>query len=119
LVLAAEQCAQIEQAPVEADSSKHIPVPPTLAAMLAEWKLGGWAAMMGRHPEPNDLIVPMPPEHAARRRTRTGEAFRGHDYSASAGAETTSLRSDGGTAGTTTCGPPSSRWRWRMEPIST
>ncbi len=63
------------------DSSKHIPVHPTLAAMLAEWKLGGWAAMMGRRPEPDDLIVPMPPEHAARRRTRTGEAFRGHDYS--------------------------------------
>jgi integrase len=63
------------------DSSKHIPVHPTLAAMLAEWKLGGWAAMMGRHPEPDDLIVPMQPEHAARRRTPTGEAFRGHDYS--------------------------------------
>lgn len=63
------------------DSSKHIPVHPTLAAMLAEWKLGGWAAMMGRHPEPDDLVVPMPPEHAARRRTRTGEAFRAHDYS--------------------------------------
>jgi integrase len=63
------------------DSSKHIPVHPTLAAMLAEWKLGGWAAMMGRLPEPDDLIVPMPPEHAARRRTRSGEAFRGHDYS--------------------------------------
>ncbi len=62
------------------ESVKHIPVHPTLAAMLAEWKLGGWAAMMGRHPEPDDLIVPIPPEHAARRLTRTGEAFRGHDY---------------------------------------
>ena len=63
------------------DAIKHVPVHPTLAAMLAEWKLGGWAAMMGRHPEPDDLIGPMPPEHAARRRTRTGEPFRGHDYS--------------------------------------
>jgi hypothetical protein len=63
------------------DSSKHIPVHPTLAAMLAEWKLGGWAAMMGRHPEPDDLIVPLPPEHAARRRTRSGQPFRGHYYS--------------------------------------
>jgi hypothetical protein len=61
-------------------SIKYVPVHPTLAAMLAEWKLWGWAAMMGRPPEPDDLIVPMPPEHAARRRTRTGEAFRGHDY---------------------------------------
>jgi integrase len=63
------------------DSSKHVPVHPTLAAMLAEWKLGGWAAMMGRHPEPDDLIVPLPPEAAARRRTRSGQPFRGHYYS--------------------------------------
>lgn len=63
------------------ESTKHVPVHPTLAAMLASWKLHGWAAMMGRAPEPDDLIVPLPPEHAARRRTRKGEAFRGHDYS--------------------------------------
>ncbi|HWU88839.1 MAG TPA: hypothetical protein VN253_16345 [Kofleriaceae bacterium] len=29
---------------------KHVPVHPTLAAMLAEWKIGGWAAMMGAIP---------------------------------------------------------------------
>jgi hypothetical protein len=46
--------------------------------MLAEWKLGGWAATMARHPEPDDLIIPL--LHADRRRTRTGEAFWGHDY---------------------------------------
>lgn len=63
------------------DVVKHVPVHPTLAAMLAEWKLSGWAAMMGRSPGPDDLIVPLPPAAAARRRTRTGEAFRGHDYS--------------------------------------
>ena len=62
-------------------SVRHVPVHPTLAAMLAEWKLSGWAEMMGRSPEPDDLIVPLPPEAAARRRTREGEAFRGHDYS--------------------------------------
>jgi integrase len=60
---------------------RHVPVHPVLAAMLAEWKLGGWAAMMGRAPEPDDLIVPLPPKHAARRRSRGGDAFRGHDYS--------------------------------------
>jgi hypothetical protein len=49
--------------------------------MLAEWKLGGWAAMMGRTPEPDDLIVPLPPDDAARRRKRQGEAYRGKDYS--------------------------------------
>ncbi len=63
------------------DAVRHVPVHPTLAAMLAEWKLSGWEAMVGRAPEPDDLIVPLPPEAAARRRSRTGEPFRGHDYS--------------------------------------
>jgi hypothetical protein len=43
------------------ETVKHVPVHPTLAAMLAEWKLSGWTAMMGRAPEPDDLIIPMPP----------------------------------------------------------
>jgi hypothetical protein len=63
------------------EAVRHVPVHPTLAAILAEWKLSGWAAMMGRAPGPDDLIVPLPPEHAARRRSRDGEPFRGHDYS--------------------------------------
>jgi integrase len=63
------------------DAVKHVPVHPVLAAMLAEWKLGGWAEMMGRAPGPDDLIVPLPPDAAERRRSRTGESFRGHDYS--------------------------------------
>jgi hypothetical protein len=42
------------------DAVKHVPVHPTLAVMLAEWKLGGWAEMMGRAPGPDDLIVPLP-----------------------------------------------------------
>ncbi|KFA91379.1 hypothetical protein Q664_22240 [Archangium violaceum Cb vi76] len=33
---------------------------PTLAALLAEWKLRGWPEMMGRSPMPEDLVVPMP-----------------------------------------------------------
>jgi len=59
---------------------RHVPVHPTLAAILAEWKLSGWAAMMGRQPEPDDLLVPLPPADAKARRGREGEAFRGHDY---------------------------------------
>jgi integrase len=39
---------------------RRMPVHPVLAAMLAEWKLSGWQAMMGRPPAPDDLIVPMP-----------------------------------------------------------
>lgn len=39
---------------------KHAPVHPTLAAMLADWKLSGWAKDQGRQPTPEDLIVPSP-----------------------------------------------------------
>jgi integrase len=63
------------------DAVRHVPVHPTLAGMLAEWRLSGWAAMMGRRPESDDLIVPLPPDAVARRRARTGDAFRSHDYS--------------------------------------
>jgi len=63
------------------DAVKHVPVHPVLAAMLAEWKLGGWSEMMGRAPTPDDLIVPLSPDAAERRRSRDGEPFRGHDYS--------------------------------------
>jgi integrase len=81
LVAHAYNTRKHRQKGTKTDSVKHIPVHPTLAAMLAEWKLGGWAAMHGRAPEPDDLIVPLPPAAAARRRTRDGEPFRGHDYS--------------------------------------
>ena len=40
--------------------ARYMPVHPTLGAMLAEWRLNGWVAMMGRVPKPEDLIVPMP-----------------------------------------------------------
>jgi hypothetical protein len=49
--------------------------------MLAEWRQSGWAAMMGRAPEADDLIVPLPPAAANARRSRTGEAYRSNDYS--------------------------------------
>jgi integrase len=35
-----------------------IPVHPTLATVLARWKLAGWTARMGRPPSQTDLIVP-------------------------------------------------------------
>jgi integrase len=37
---------------------RHVPVHPTLARMLAEWKLRGWPAMMGRPPTSEDLLIP-------------------------------------------------------------
>lgn len=63
------------------DVVKHVPVHRTLAAVLADWKLRGWPEMMGCAPEPDDLIVPLPPADAAKRRARSGEPFRGTDYS--------------------------------------
>lgn len=37
---------------------RAIPVHPLLAAMLAEWRIGGWGEMMGRPPRRDDLVVP-------------------------------------------------------------
>jgi integrase len=37
---------------------RWIPVHPTLAAILAEWKLSGWPREFGRKPNGDDLIVP-------------------------------------------------------------
>lgn len=41
---------------------RRVPVHPVLAALLAEWRLSGWAAVFGRQPGPDDLIVPLPPD---------------------------------------------------------
>lgn len=64
------------------EAVKQVPVHPTLAAMLAEWKLGGWPSLIGRPPTEDDLIVPLPPDAAERRRSRVSlEPFRGANYS--------------------------------------
>ncbi len=63
-------------------TTKIIPVHATLGAMLAEWKLSGWKQMVGRSPEPDDLILPLPPADAANRTKREGEAVRTGDYAA-------------------------------------
>jgi len=36
----------------------EVPVHPTLAKVLATWKLTGWKERMGRAPKPDDLIIP-------------------------------------------------------------
>jgi integrase len=38
--------------------SREVPVHPTLAKVLAEWRLHGFALVYGRHPTPEDFIVP-------------------------------------------------------------
>jgi integrase len=37
---------------------RAVPVHPTLAQVLAGWKLGGWARMLGRPPTPEDWLIP-------------------------------------------------------------
>jgi hypothetical protein len=37
---------------------REVPVHPVLASILAEWKLSGFAAMLGRHPGKDDLLIP-------------------------------------------------------------
>ena len=47
--------------PVKTEVPRWVPVHPTLAKMLAEWKVGGWAQLVGRAPTPDDFIVPNAP----------------------------------------------------------
>jgi integrase len=39
------------------EQPREVPVHPRLAALLAEWKLGGWEKAYGRAPRPDDFIV--------------------------------------------------------------
>ena len=40
--------------------TRYMPVHPVLANVLDEWRKVGWVEMMGREPNPDDLIVPCP-----------------------------------------------------------
>jgi integrase len=40
------------------DQPREVPVHPTLARILAGWKLSGWRRAFGRQPTPEDLVVP-------------------------------------------------------------
>lgn len=58
-----------------------VPVIPPLAGMLAEWRLTGWPAMMGRAPKPVDLLAPLPKSakgEAGRMRTPVGSLKKLH-----------------------------------------
>lgn len=66
-----------EEKGTKTNAVKYVPVHPVLADMLVEWR-HAWATVHGRAPGPDDLIVPLPPE--VKRTRRTGERFRGWDY---------------------------------------
>jgi integrase len=54
-------CRSYEREGTKTVPERWMPIHPTLAGVLAEWKLGGWARTMGRKPGEDDLVVPMPP----------------------------------------------------------
>jgi integrase len=41
------------------EQPRLVPVHPTLAHVLAQWRLGGWQQMIGRAPSADDLIIPL------------------------------------------------------------
>jgi len=43
---------------VKTGKPREAPIHPTLARVLAAWKLGGWERKMGRAPRPDDVLVP-------------------------------------------------------------
>lgn len=49
---------KIEKATTKTGATREVPVHPTLAAILARWRLGGWEREFGRAPTAEDLIVP-------------------------------------------------------------
>jgi len=51
---------------------RWMPIHPALAAVLAEWKLGGWARTFSRMPTDDDLVCPVPPQKNKGPRRATG-----------------------------------------------
>jgi integrase len=49
---------QYNDRPLKTKVPREVPVHPTLAAILAEWRLGGWTEMMGRMPTRDDFVIP-------------------------------------------------------------
>jgi integrase len=47
-----------EEKSVKTDNPRLVPVHPTLAKMLATWRLSGWRELTGRAPTDDDLIIP-------------------------------------------------------------
>src|SRR5216684_2977300 len=48
---------------VKTDRPREVPVHPTLAKVLAGWKLSGWQKLMGRAPNSDDLLICAPTEN--------------------------------------------------------
>lgn len=59
---------------------RWMPIHPTLAGMLAEWRLSGFARAFGRSPLPEDLVLPVTPEPARKGRRKPVGAVRDRHY---------------------------------------
>lgn len=46
------------EGPLKTENPRDVPVHPTLATVLAGWKLSGWRQVFGRRPEGDDLLLP-------------------------------------------------------------
>jgi integrase len=58
---------------------RRVPIHPTLAAMLAEWRLAGWPVAFGRQPGPDDRVLPVTAA-ANRGRRRAAGSMRDKHY---------------------------------------
>jgi len=58
LTIATQVDAEGEDIETKTETPRVMPVHPTLAAILAEWRLGGFGELLGRSPRPDDWIVP-------------------------------------------------------------
>jgi integrase len=83
------------------DNPREMPVHPTLAKLLAEWKLEGFERYMGRKPMPEDMIAPSRHKRPATSTTCCG------------GSTKTSSAPAFALGASTTCGGRSSRTRGR------
>lgn len=66
--------------PTKTEDERLMPIHPALAALLAEWKLGGWARAFGRPPLPGDLVCPVTKEPPRQGRTRAPGAMRDKNW---------------------------------------
>lgn len=66
LTVATQADGADEESETKTGEIREVPVHPTLAALLAEWRLSGFAMLFGRRPEAEDPIVPSRNDAGAR-----------------------------------------------------
>ena len=66
--------------PTKTEDERMMPVHPALSALLAEWRLGGWARAFGRPPAADDLVCPVPKEPPRQGRVLAPGSMRDRHY---------------------------------------